>query len=225
MTSDNQFIGYLDTVDRKSASKQAYLQLRTAILQGRFSPESRLIETSIAKSLNVSRTPVREAFSKLERDGLVRRLDSGGVVVVDNSSKLSEIVIIRQCLEGAAVRLACARSTDQELEELVEASHEAAQIAANASAAIRYNLDREFHLKLGRLSGSPRLTRLIEEFYEYFLAFRLPRGGKENLLLQRQHLIIVDAIASRDPDKAENAMRDHLGTVMGMLGKMIHSLE
>lgn len=211
----------LQAVEREPAVKQVHRELRSAILQGRIPVASRLIETSLAQSLNVSRTPVREAIFKLESEGLVRRLRGGGVVVADNSSKLSEVNVIRQSLEGAAVRLACERASDTDLAELAAASHDAEPIVMQAPASTRSDLDREFHLRIARLSQSARLMALIEEFYEYSLSELLPRGGPDSLRLQRQHVQIAEALVARDAEAAEHAVREHLDSVLQLVRRRV----
>src|SRR5690242_6209456 len=85
---------------------QVYRQLRHAILSEEIAPGTRLRETEIAAAMKVSRTPVREAISRLIGDWLVREVSTGGVEVTDLMSEISEIYQIREALELCAARLA-----------------------------------------------------------------------------------------------------------------------
>lgn len=220
----NGDIELLQAVQREPVVMHVHRELRRAILQGRFAVESRLVETSIAKLLNVSRTPVREAISKLELEGLVRRLPGGGVVVEDTSSKLSEVIVLRQSLEGAAARLICMRAPDQELAALLEDCELALKELPKMSLQQRASLDRKFHLQLGALSASTRLCNLIEEFYEYSDSELAPAGSVAEVAhLQHQHVAIAGALVARDAAGAEAAIRDHLDTVLKIVRARIQA--
>jgi DNA-binding GntR family transcriptional regulator len=211
----NEETELLQAVQREPVVKHVHRELRRAILQGRFPPQSRLVETSLAQLLNVSRTPVREAISKLESEGLVRRLRGGGVVVEDTSGKLSEVIILRQGLEGAAVRLACQRASDADIAALEQACEEARATVQSSSVQTRSALDRAFHMQLGVMSQSPRLAGLIEEFYEYSYSELAPGGSAADIdLLQTQHIAITRALKARDAVAAEQSVREHLDTVL-----------
>lgn len=132
----------LQIADREPVVNHIYRELRQAILQGRFPPASRLIETKLAELLNVSRTPVREAVLRLESEGLVKRVRGKGLRVQDTRAKISEVVVIRQALEGAAARLACANARDEEIAALVASSHQGmAAISQGVSVKDRSQLD------------------------------------------------------------------------------------
>ena len=206
----------LQIADREPVVNHIYRELRQAILQGRFPPESRLIETKLAELLNVSRTPVREAVLKLESEGLVKRVRGKGLLVQDTRAKISEVVIIRQSLEGAAARLACANASEEEVDALVACSREGMEaISQGVSVKERSQLDWQFHMQLARASHSLRLTRLIEEFYAYSFSELVPASHpEESMLLQKQHIAVADALKRRDADEAERAIRQHLDTTL-----------
>src|SRR5262245_8951126 len=88
---------------------QVYRHLRQAILSESIKPGTRLRETEIAAALKVSRTPVREAISRLIGDWLVKEIATGGVEVIDATAEIAEIYYIREALEICAGRLAASR--------------------------------------------------------------------------------------------------------------------
>ena len=100
-------------------SEIIYEKLRQAILEEKFKAGERLIETTIADLLGVSRTPIREAFKQLEADGLIKSIPRKGVIVQGVSLEDAlEIYEIREALEGMASRLACKRISKEELQEI-----------------------------------------------------------------------------------------------------------
>lgn len=206
----------LQIAEREPVVNHVYRELRQAILQGRFPPASRLIETKLAELLNVSRTPVREAVLRLESEGLVKRMHGKGLLVQDTRSKISEVVIIRQSLEGAAARLACVNASDDDIAHLVSLSHQGREaIDQGKSVKERAQLDKQFHMQLAHASHSQRLASLIEEFYAYSFSELVPSGHHdESELLQQQHIEIADAVMKRDAERAEAAVRQHLETTL-----------
>lgn len=198
--------------EREPVVHHVHRELRLAILRGVIKAGERLVETQISAQLAVSRTPVREAISKLEAEGLVSRLTNGGVVVVEFIQKLDEVFIIRQALECAAVRLACLHASDTELAEILRGCREAMRQEPGLEA--RSVHDRAFHLAIARASGSRRLESLIEEFYEYsFAAMGIEPREEERKSLQVHHLEIASALVQRDAIDAGNLIRAHFDAV------------
>ena len=97
---------------------KVYRHLRQAILSDQIAAGTRLRETEVAAALKVSRTPVREAISRLIGDWLVRELNTGGVEVIDTMSEMEDIYHIREALELCAARLAAKRITPKQLAKL-----------------------------------------------------------------------------------------------------------
>lgn len=93
--------------------------LRQAILRGELKPGERLMEIQLANKLGVSRTPIREAIRKLELEGLVLMIPRKGAEVADITEKsLRDVLEVREALEELAVRLACDKIKEEEIEEL-----------------------------------------------------------------------------------------------------------
>jgi DNA-binding GntR family transcriptional regulator len=99
--------------------ERAYNDLKSDLLSGRFAPGERLTEEHLAKSLGVSRTPVREALHKLESEGLVKPLESRGFyVALDSREELEDLFDIRAALEGYAIRLICEKISEETIGQL-----------------------------------------------------------------------------------------------------------
>ena len=207
----------LQAVAREPAVTHVHRELRRAILQGQMAFGSRLVETSLARRLNVSRTPVREAIQRLETEGLVRRLRHGGVVVEDVRSRNLDTVLIRQALERASARIACARGSDDELTRLQVQTRGDIEAMPGLSSEQRGVMDRAFHLRLARATHSMRLCKLVEEYYENCwteVVLDLPKLDEQrSIQLHAQHIDIAAAVARRDPDAAEQAIIHHIDAV------------
>jgi DNA-binding GntR family transcriptional regulator len=187
---------------------QVYRHLRRAIVGGKIAPGTRLREVDAAAALKVSRTPVREAISRLIGDWLVRELPTGGVEVVDIGDEVTDIFHIREALEICAVRLAAMRITREQLEEL----EQLIESAQSATFKERVRLNQRFHLAIAEASGSARLVEMIGSFREYYLNPRwITRGDRKMVDHAIQgHRQIVSALRARSPDRSEKALRQHL---------------
>lgn len=190
---------------------QVYQQLRKAILHGQILSRTRLVEAEVAEQFDASRTPVREAISRLIRDRLVTPLAGGGVEVVDTESEYDEICCIREALEGAAARLAAARITEAELgrlDELLQESHRS--VLGDIQGRVATN--RAFHEIIFNASRSERLIAMINDFREFFLneqvLVKYSRRDTETAV--KHHSDIVAALRARDGNRVEKLVRRHL---------------
>ena len=200
-------------------AQQAYRLIRQAILQRRFGPGQRLIETELAVMLGVSRTPVREALSKLEVDGLVDLQPTGGVIVRDIEKELAEIYELRQRIEGYAANLAAQRITREELARLDEVCARALAAVDTGELEGRVELNNAFHRLLTEASRSPRLIRLTNSYREYFLnaAFLQHYDRDTSLRHHRQHRAILDAVRQGRGDRAERLVAEHFRSALAVL--------
>ncbi|HEY0123758.1 MAG TPA: GntR family transcriptional regulator [Rhizobium sp.] len=225
-TTKNDDIGLdLTAVEREPIVLHVHRELRRAILRGGIPAGTRMVETQLSNRLAVSRTPVREAISRLESEGLVLRQVNGGVIVADVDKKLGEILVIRQALEGAAVRLACQNASDEELSQILRSCRDAARRGA-ADDNTRSEHDRTFHLSIAQASGSSRLLHLIEEFYEYsFSAVGIHPTAEESARLQIHHLEVASALIQRDAEDAERIIRKHFDEVLQISNAHLRTVD
>lgn len=204
----------LSTAIRRAerVADQVYRKLRKSILHGELTPGARLRENEIAESLAVSRTPVREAISRLIGDRLVYELTTGGVEVVDTRGEMEEIYAIREALEVCAVGLAAVRIAGAQLEEL-ERLVEAAETTSYLQHSRRAALNEAFHLTIAHAAQSPRLAALIADFREFFLnsAWLSQQTENDARKALEDHRAIVDALRRGDREAAESSLRRHLG--------------
>lgn len=198
---------------------QAYRLIRRAILERRLNPRQRLIETELAAMLGVSRTPVREALSRLEVDGLVDLQPTGGFIVRDIEDELAEIYELRQRIEGYAANLAARRITPEELARLDDVCSRGLAAVDAEDLNGRVELNNAFHRLLTEASHSPRLIRLTGSYREYFLnAGFLRRYDRDTAVRHhRQHSAILDAVRRGQGDLAERLVAEHFQSALAVI--------
>jgi DNA-binding GntR family transcriptional regulator len=203
------------TLDRPEPLTERVAEtIRRAILAGQLPPGTRLSVPKIARQLGVSRTPAREALLVLERDGLIGMRSSNGMeVLVGDQRGLVEVLEIREAMEGLAARLAAERMADTDRARLAKL------IELHLSALEEHDLDRhveldaKFHRLLREGANNSKLASMLERIENQVVLIN--RGlsdsiGFEPRALKKDHKAIADAIAARDPDRAEAAMRKHV---------------
>lgn len=193
---------------KEHIADQVYRHLRQAILSDKIAPGTRLRETEIASGLKVSRTPVREAISRLIGDWLVREIATGGVEVADARAEIADIYAIREALELCAGRLAATRIKPEHLQRL----ETLLDLQRTASFKERVTINQDFHLTIAEASGSARLLQMIRGFREYFLNRRWISGQNSKMARRAldDHQQIIAALRARSPARVERVMRRHL---------------
>jgi DNA-binding GntR family transcriptional regulator len=188
-----------------------YSRLLEAIDNGAYRPGTRLIETELADRLDVSRTPVRQALSRLEAEGIAARDERGGLVVASlDYDQLGELYEVREMAEGLAARLAARHASPAEIEllaEMVEADR--ARLDDPASLALS---NRAFHQQLHRASHNRYLIRTLTAMRRALVLLSgttLASPGRGAASID-EHAAIVAAIATRDEAAAEVRARGHI---------------
>lgn len=197
----------------KPISEVVFSFLRKGILSHQYSPGERLIETEISKELGVSRTPIREAFRKLELEGLVKYIPKKGIVVNPISSKdMEEIFEIRMALEGLMARLAADRMTEEEMEEIDDLFHRMDRAFQEGDHKRLDELHSKFHLLFAKSSKNKRLCQMIESIRDYIKMSRAQAFLNPNRVISliQEHRDIVDAISRKDGEEAEKLARRHV---------------
>ncbi|WP_371376342.1 GntR family transcriptional regulator [Sporomusa aerivorans] len=187
--------------------------LREAIVNGTLNPGERLMEIQLAEELGVSRTPVREAIRKLELEGFVVMLPRRGTYVADLSIKdINEVFEIRTALDVLAAGLAVERITEDELEQLERLLVEIGELLDTDDTDKIVEVDSQFHDVLYRASRNDRLVGIINNLREQFTRFRsisIQYPGRMQKSVE-EHRRLVEAIASRDTDLAQQIAREHM---------------
>src|SRR5262249_34684896 len=155
---------------------EAYLAIRRSILEGGLRPGQRIVEQQLAEALNVSRTPVREALVKLERENLVARIGRGMAVRTYSSDEGRDIYDLRAHLESYAARIACERITDAELIALEKVQEELERDRSNVSETERVRqlaqTNQRFHAVVIRAARNAPLERCFTQVVQLPLLYK-----------------------------------------------------
>lgn len=213
----------MSILDRTSTHAQrALVALRQRILNGSLPGGTRLFEVALAEELGISRTPIRDALSRLASEGLLDRAPSGGFVVRSFAVRdVVDTIELRGVLEGTAARLAAERGAPPNL--LAEAHEILRKIDALFSGQSfdmeQYSsLNTQFHALLAQMSQSAVLIREIDRItslpFASPSAFLDDQSRQAELIktlstAQEQHRAIVDAIGAREGFRAESLAREH----------------
>lgn len=196
----------------KTFAEQATQIVREAILAGRYSPGERLNEVELSGELGISRSPIREGLRKLTDEGLVVLTPRRGAFVASyDAEEIRELMEFRQAIDVAAARLATARATPEQLDDM-QAALEAATKAhkGNVDAAPPWATD--FHILILRATGNRRIIERGTEVHTQLHLARFRSGSAAGRAQEAhdEHQEILDKIRAGDPDAAGEAMRNHL---------------
>ncbi len=192
---------------------QAYEGLKKAIMCMRYLPGENLLEEQLQKSLNVSRTPIRIALSKLEQEGLVCHRPGRGYLVREIRLKdVRDLFQVREYVEVPATRLAAEEATCEELRELQDfwaTTNEALErgdLEGYLTGAV------EFHYRIAVMSRNDVLCDLVKRLNERLsmVSRILLRSERRLARSHQEHKAILDRLAQRDPDAAADAARHHV---------------
>ena len=198
---------------RKSLGQLVFENLKHAIVRGEIVPGTRLVESQIAEVQGISRTPVREAIHKLEREGLIERQPRGGFTVLGLSrNDIVETFGIRSVLEGYAARLAAINHQPDELKPLKAKISEFQRYLDTGQLKALTRVNTEFHDLLYALSKSPRLIHMINGLRDQIYRYRLiilkePRRAQ---MSNADHIRMLSHISERSADEVEYLVRDHI---------------
>lgn len=209
--------------DRAMQSQRALMGVRDLIICGDIPARARLSEVALAERLGISRTPLRAALARLEQEGLVEAIPTGGYAVRSFTREdVVDAIELRGVLEGTALRLAAERGVDAvrlgELRALLEQLDDALSSSVEAMDFARYvYLNATFHSRLWRLA-SPTILREIERVTS--LPFASPSAFLDKQAdvpafrrslygAQDQHRAMVQAIEQREGARAEALAREH----------------
>lgn len=202
---------------------------------GEYLPGERLPgERQLAEDMNVSRVSVRAALQKLKTRGYLRAVQGGGTELLSSTgiemdvamtdlvrgsiTNLADLMELRRTLETWAARRAAENATDEQLAELRATFQQAHD--PRRPAKYRTEDDHRLHMMIARASDSIIYYHLMKMLHDVLHAaldeirFHIFAGPQFDNMVQNHHRAIIDAIAARDPDRAEQAMYEHLGAVI-----------
>ena len=191
----------------------AYETLKNAIITGEISAGVRIVETEYANKLHISRTPLREALRKLERDGLVEYVIRRGVVVrAFTIEDVEEIYTIRNVLEMITLPAIIENVTPGDIRSMRKKLGEMDGLMAENKIEELSAVARAFHNEVTSISGMKRVLRVIQgqdEYIHRFSALSIAKDERRGEAHQEHHQI-VDSIEKKDLKGLQTLMRKHI---------------
>lgn len=205
-------LGKVDLSDPRPMREIVFEKIKGAIYEGRLKKEDRLVESTIAENLGVSRTPVREALRQLESEGLVKNYPRRGAVVQGISIEDAvEIYDLREVLEGLMARKTCENISDGEIRELRKILLRMRDSIDGKDFEYYLDLHRDYNQLLMNNCKSQRLISMINNIHEYLASLRgitlTTKDRREEAY--HEHVGIVEALEQRDAQRVEVLARDH----------------
>lgn len=189
----------------------------------------KLDERKLSDQLGVSRTPIREAITRLEQEGLVETIPRRGTFVIRKTKKqILEIIYVWAALEGMAAKMATESATDQELasmRKLFVTFAGGSQDGAHIDEYSETNI--AFHQRLIELSKSKLLIDMTDSLFVHMRAIRRKTIGERNRAKESviDHIRIIEALESRDSQKAETLVEDHAMNLASHVDQYVDYLD
>jgi DNA-binding GntR family transcriptional regulator len=187
--------------------------LRESILNGALKPGTRLMEVSLAEELGVSRTPVREAIRKLEKENFVEMIPRKGAYVADLTAKdILDVLEIRINLEGFASSLAAERITDEEISRMEKLLVDFRECSDSLDKLGMIEKDNEFHEVIIQATRNNKLMEIVRDLHDQYQRFRLIYFNEFDNYgdLNKWHEMIYEAIKIRNIDLARTHAEEHV---------------
>ncbi len=196
--------------NRVEQNKDAYELVLEAIDSGGYQPGDRLVESELAERFGVSRTPVREALQRLETQAILVRDGRSMVVASLDHDQLGELYAVRAQLEGLAAQLAAQHAAPEEIRILQEMVVQDEVLVDDPDGLARAN--RRFHRQIHLASHNRYLIRQLESVHRTMALLTTTSLAAEGRGVDAlsEHAAIVSAIANRDKDAADLALRSHI---------------
>ena len=218
----------------KSISDQIYEYLKARILYCEIEPGERLAQEKMAEQLEISRMPVREAFRRLEHDGLVERLPQGGVRVTPITIEaIRHVFGVREALEAYAVKLACNRISEgaiAELENIKSQAHEVLnQDTLDQSEKLKmfFDLNTAFHETIYEATGNPYLIKILSQLRNLVLRMRAIGLREDSTWIQvwEEHGQLIDSLKRNDKGAARRCIKGHIANAASYVTAVVRMPE
>lgn len=199
----------------KLLSEDIAESIKTAIIKGKFKPGEKISEGELAESMGISRTPLREAFRKLENEGFIEIIPRKGAIVTEiDVQETYHLYEIKSTLEGLAARLAGVNMQEKDLEKLEKVNEELRELIDQNDLEAFYKAHTKFHEGFVKLSGNRKLIQIISNLNDHFKRFgivslTLP-GQYENAI--KQHEEIIQAFRDGDEKLVEERVKNNVMT-------------
>jgi DNA-binding GntR family transcriptional regulator len=215
-----------------SIPNQIYGYLKESILLNEIEAGEHLIESRLSKFFGVSRTPIREAFRRLEQDSLIERLPRGGVCVAHlNEGTLKEVLDIRLILEGYAAELTCKNITPEELHQLKGIIDRAEVFMSSSDTSSRekiheiWKLNILFHDTILHATKNEQLIKILGYLRDTVQRFRILShfDPESRMKSWREHKLMIECLEKKDKNALKMVWRQHLKDAAATAFKTIAS--
>jgi len=203
--------GLLEPLQLQSTPALIADRLRSEILEGRFPPHTQLAEVELARQLQVSRGPIREAMQRLIQEGLLRAERNRGVFVVElGLDDARDVYLARGVIERAAAAIVAKERPEAALAELEEIVDRIAASVGAWSELIGHDL--AFHQTLVEAAGSPRLSRMFRTLIAEtrLCLIRLEPFYQEGTEVVGEHQAIIEALRSGNRRRVDGLLQTHM---------------
>ena len=211
--------------DGESLRDSVYNSLKKAIMTGVLQPDERLMEIPIANQLGVSRTPVREAIQRLEKELLVISSPRCGAKVAGITYKaVKDALDVRIGVETMVVRAVVDNITADQLIELKNINNEIRATIEEGNVVKISDLDNLLHRKIVEATGNNVLKDIMRMLEEHVLRYRYEyiKSIKGSYNIVEEHDLIIEAIENKDVDSASKYMIDHISRQKDEICKIIY---
>jgi DNA-binding GntR family transcriptional regulator len=212
-----------DALTRSVLADQVKERLLEAILDGSYPPDSRIVETAVAKELGTSQAPVREALRGLEALGIVEITPFRGARVRRlDSAELLEAYAVRSSLESLGARLAVPLMGDDDVAAILATGERMYAAADAGDARAVATIDATLHEQIMKLSGNGTLLRVwrsLEPFSRTYLTLAGPHSDPQ--WSAHLHDSMLAAVRARDAEQLVDAIEHHFDEVRDSLGKRL----
>lgn len=196
-----------------SLEEKVYKTLEDQILSQKLTAGEAVTELKLSAELGVSRTPVREALQRLDREGLIKLIPNKGAFVIGISEKdLIDIYMIRMRLEGLAARITAEKADDSTVRHLRENTELTEFFISKGNVERVKDLDSDFHDIIYRACESRMLCKTLSELHRYIASYRKLSLTVEGRIEKsfEEHKQICDAIENKDMENADRLMSRHV---------------
>jgi DNA-binding GntR family transcriptional regulator len=197
---------------RRERGSGVFDTLREMAISYELRPGERVSEIDLAERLGVSRTPVREALTRLVTDGFLVPATRGYMRRPLDIQETLDQYEARVAVERECLRLALQRGTDEEIAEALDFLDASRAVPANTPVRTLVELDEAFHMRLAAMARNGELLRMLASLNERIRFIRwidMENVGRDST--QREHQMILDALRARDAAAADAHLAEHIG--------------
>ena len=212
----------------KSLKEQAYDKLKELIITGALEPGKLQNEKRLAEALGVSRTPVREALLELSREGMVVFVQGKGVEIFKfTTQQVREVFEIRRIIEGYIIKKIATRLTGADIKEIDRNISNQEKMFRKTERVAFIEYDKQFHLYMASKIGNQQIESILDNLRDqmHLMGIRAVEDDSRMKQVIEEHRAIFYGLKERNPQKAFNALINHLENTEKTIAEKIETQE